>query len=216
MNQSLSFLFSLSILPAAILGVIRFKEINKSYYPFIYLCWLAVLAEVVSYMANRASLPTQLPSNVYVLAEALLLVWQFRLWGSFERRPRMYPILLVGFVLFGIIDNFIIAGIHNTSSYSRIGFSLALVILAIDQINRMIVRERKSFLKNAKFLICIAIIIFFSYKIAIEAFYLYAISQESSSTFVRNIFTIQKYVNLLANLIYAYAVLWIPRKKNFT
>lgn len=216
MNQSLSFLFSLSILPAAILGVIRFNKINKSYYPFIYLCWLAVLVEIISYLLIRAGLFTQLPSNVYILIEALLLVWQFRLWGSFERRPRTYPILLTGFVLFWIVDNFFIAGIHNTSSYSRIGFSLTLVILGIDQINRMIVRERKSFLTNAKFLICIAIIIFFSYKIAIEAFFLYAISQESTSAFVRNIFTIQKYVNLLANLIYAYAVLWIPRKKNFT
>ena len=153
MNQSLSFLFSLSILPAAIFGVIRFKKINKSYYPFIYLCWLAVLVEIMSYLVIRAGLLTQLSSNVYILLEALLLVWQFRLWGSFERRPRMYPILMAGFVIFWIIDSFIITGIHNTSSYSRIAFSLALVIIAIDQINRMIVRERKSFLTNAKFLI---------------------------------------------------------------
>jgi hypothetical protein len=216
MDSKLSFALSFSIVLAAVIGIIRFNQVNKSFYPFIYLCWLALFEEMIAFVLLQSGYSSMLPSNIYVLIEALLLTWQFRLWGSFERRRKMYPLLMYAFLILWMLDNFIITStIHEVSSYSRIGFSLALVILSIDQINRMIVRERKSFLTNAKFLICIAIIIFFSYKITIEVFYLYAVRQKSSSAFFVNIYNIQKYVNLLANLIYAFAALWIPRKKRY-
>jgi hypothetical protein len=173
-----------------------------------------LLAEIIAYPLQIPG-GTLLPSNIYVLFEGVLFVWQFRKWGSFQKRPVLYLVLQAIIMLLWIIDNLFLRTIHDLSSYYRIIYSLVLVILAIDHINKMIVRERKSFVTNAKFLICIAVIIFFSYKLTTETFYLYALEENSSSYFVNNIFAIQKYVNLFANLLFAYVVLWIPRKKTF-
>ncbi len=156
-----------------------------------------------------------MPSNIYVLLEGLLFVWQFKLWGSFQRRRWVFHVVLAVVFALWIWDNLIVRTIHGLSSFYRIGYSILLVILAIDQINKLIVSERKSFLKNSKFLICIGVIIYFSYKLTTEIFYLEALGKESSSEFVGQIFSIQKYVNLFANLLYAYVILWIPRKKIF-
>ncbi|HTF30412.1 MAG TPA: hypothetical protein VK625_16280 [Flavitalea sp.] len=203
-----------SIIIAAVLGVIRFNQIEKSYYPFIYICWLGLLVEIIAFVFQKSS-GTLLPSNIYVLLEGLLFIWQFNKWGSFQRRPWLYFLSQGSIVVLWLIDNFFIHTIHELSSYYRISYSVLLVVLAIDQINKLIVRERKSFITNAKFLICIGVIIFFSYKMTTETFYLYALRKSSSSEFVFSIFAIQKYVNLFANLLFAFVIIWIPRKKIF-
>ncbi len=214
LEEVISYISTFSIFFAALFGVIRFNHIEKSYYPFIYICWLGLLFEIIAFFFQepRGSL---LPSNVYVLLEGILFTWQFRLWGSFKRRPWVYYLVLLLITGLWVFDNLVLHEIHKLSSYYRIGYSFVLVILAIDQINKLIVVERKSFLTNAKFLICIGVIIFFSYKLTTEIFYLYALSKESSSEFVIQIFIIQKYVNLFANLLFAYLILWIPKKKIF-
>jgi len=210
----ISFISTFSILIAAVLGVVRFNVIEKSYYPFIYICWLALLIEIVAFFMQK-SVGTLLPSNIYVLLEGLLFTWQFRRWGSFQRRPWVFFVIQAALVILWGIDSLVINTIHKLSSIYRISYSVLLVILAVDHINKLIVRERKSFLTNAKFLICIGVIVFFSYKFTTETFYLYALEKDQSSEFVISIFAIQKYVNLFTNLLYAYVVLWIPRKKIF-
>lgn len=211
-NNIISYLSTYSIIIAAVLGVIRFKEIEKSYYPFIYICWLAVIFEILAAVFQTA-MSTLWPSNIYVLLEGLLYVWQFKKWGSFRRRPYLYYVVLVMIGGLWLTDIIILKSLHKLSSYYRIGFSMILVILAIDLINKLIVNERKKFLTNAKFLICIGVVIYFSYKMVIETFFLYLKATESP--FVKNLFDILTYINLFTNLLFGYLVLWIPRKKSF-
>ena len=213
-QEILSIVSTYSILIAAVLGVIRFRIIQTSYYPLVYVCWIALIAEIVASVVQKNS-GTLWPSNVYVLFEGLLFVWQFRKWGSFHRREWMFYLIQVAITTLWIVDNFYNHTIHELSSIYRISFSVLLVILAIDHINKLIVHERKSFITNAKFLLCIGVIFFFSYKFTLETFYLYALEKSQNFEFVISIFALQKYVNLFANLLYAYIILWIPRKKIF-
>jgi hypothetical protein len=212
-SHTISIISTFSIVIAAILGVIRFRNIEKSYYPFIYICWLAIVFEILAAMF-QATFTTLWPSNVYVLLEGLIFTWQFKKWGSFHRRPFMLYVIQVFIVGLWIADNIIIRDLHQVSSNYRIGYSILLVVLAIDHINKLIVQERKSFLTNAKFLICTGVVIFFSYKIVVEIFYLY-VYEKNATEFVTSILAIQKYVNLFTNLLFAYCVLWIPSKKIF-
>jgi hypothetical protein len=214
LQDIISAISTFSIVIAAVLGVLRFNSIEKSYYPFIYICWLGLLIEIVAFFFQKAN-GTLMPSNVYVLFEGLLFTWQFKKWGSFRRRPWLFVVIQVAIIVLWIIDNFILHNIHELSSVYRIAYSTLLVILAIDHINKLIVEERKKFLTNAKFLICIGVIFFFCYKLTLETFYLYALQKSESFEFVISIFAIQKYVNLFANLLYAYVVIWIPKKKIF-
>jgi hypothetical protein len=213
-QEILSIVSTYSILIAAVLGVIRFRVIQNSYYPLIYICWAALITEIVASFVQESS-GTLWPSNVYVLLEGLLFAWQFRKWGLFQRRPYLFYIIQSAITTLWFVDNFILHTIHELSSIYRISYSVLLVILAIDQINKLIVHERRRFVTNAKFLLCIGVIFFFSYKFTLETFYLYALEKSQNFEFVISIFAIQKYVNLFANLLYAYVILWIPRKKIF-
>ena len=61
------------------------------------------------------------------------------------------------------------------------------------------------------FLISIGFIIYFTYEILVEAFSLYGLN--NSLEFQKNVYMILTYLNLFVNLLYALAILWIPRKR---
>ena len=76
--------------------------------------------------------------------------------------------------------------------------------------NMLIVTYRKKLLKNPVFLICSGFIIYFTYKILIEAFWLYGL--KAGKGFRINVYLLLTWINLIVNLIYALAMLWIPKK----
>jgi hypothetical protein len=96
----------------------------------------------------------------------------------------------------------------------RIVSSFILIFLSIGQLNKLIVTAKKNLFYNAIFLICCGLIIYFSYKATIEVFFF--IRLEASNQFYINIFAILVFVNLFVNLIFAWAVLWIPKKQKST
>jgi hypothetical protein len=213
LNYYVLVVFSYSITIAALIGVIRIKSIVHSYRPFVYLCILAVLNEVVSAYSIEQYQTNVINSNIYILLEFYLLLWLFRNWGLGQRRDLFYTIIGIGFTALWIADNFIIHPFQQFNSIYRVCYAIALIFLSIDQVNFIIVRENRNLLKNASFLICIAILIFYSYKGTVEVFYLLEI--KLSNTFYNNLFLILAVINLLANIIYAFAALWMPTKQRF-
>jgi len=92
-------------------------------------------------------------------------------------------------------------------------YSFCVVLLGIRVINDLLFTER-DLLKNPTFLICIGIIIFFTYQIIEEMFWLYGLKE--SAIFRQNIQSILMIINLLSNLIYALAILWMRKRQAFT
>ena len=113
-----------------------------------------------------------------------------------------------------VADNLIIHSITNLNSFFRIGYSFVTVFLSVDQVNNMVVRERKSILRNARFIICLSFIVYYTYKATFEVFFV--VKLPLSDYFYKNLFLIMVYVNLFANLLYAFASLWIPTRQKFT
>ncbi len=100
------------------------------------------------------------------------------------------------------------------SSFFSIVSSFVLIFLAINQVNQLIIQEKRNLLKNSKFLICAGVLIFFTYKIMVESFYVMKLDQ--STIFLSGIFNILVFVNLFVNLLFALATLWIPTRQRFT
>jgi hypothetical protein len=92
-------------------------------------------------------------------------------------------------------------------------YSLSVVLLSIHSINGILFKERE-ILKNPAFLICLGIVVFFTYKVVIEMFWIYGLRE--SRNFRLNVYIILVYINLICNLIYALAILWMRRKQAFT
>ena len=214
MNYWLVVIFSFSISIAAIIGWVRFRKINPAYYPFIYCVWLAFLNEILSFIFAQTIRDNSVNNNLYALAESLLIVWQFRNWGIFKNKKSLYNTVLALFTAGWLTDHFILNNLTTFTYHYRIAYSFITVLFSVNMINTLIVRERKSLLKNPAFLICTAYVINFTYYVMNMTLYLYL--SEISWDFLNKLTGIMPYANLLSNLLFALAVLWIPARQRFT
>jgi hypothetical protein len=202
-----------SILIAAAIGAIRFLKVTTDNRPFFYLVWIALVNEILSQIFLATIHTTAVNCNIYVLFEAILYCWLFYNWSSLFRNKRKFRLLILFLCIIWVADNFFLNTIFQINSLFRIISSFILVFLAIDQINQLLMTERSEILVNARFLISMGVIIFFTYRAIVEAYYLFKLP--FSNLFYHNVYLIMDYVNLFVNLIFGIAALWIPTRQKF-
>jgi hypothetical protein len=208
MSKSLVFFFSLSILLPFTAGVVRFKHISKSYYPLLYLIAGGTLTEIISYnIKNNAPV-----TNIYVLFEYIAFCWLFYNLKQILKQKKWLWIVLIPLILLWFTECVILSKITSFNIYYRILYSFALVLLAVNQLNYLIINERDNMTTNPVFILCCTMIIFFSYKCLIEIFYRYA----PETRIGNSIFSIQVYVNVLFNILLTLVTLCIPKKRVIT
>ena len=212
MSNSLIVIFKFSIVLSLIIGLVRYGKISRTYHPFIIIMLAAFLAEISSTITSLLYKSDALSSNVYVIIECFLWLWQFKRWGAGFERAWMSSVMTGALVSIWVIES-IVTGLIHFNTVFVIVYSFLLVLLAINQVNKLIVQEKTNLLKNAKFLICSGMIIFYTYSVLVNSFYVLDIE---SVRFLSNIYYILIYVNLFVNLLYAIAILWIPRRERFT
>ncbi len=204
---------SYSVSIAALIGLYRLKRILPSFKPFILLLWVALLNEVVSYAMMKIYKTNALNSNIYIIVEYVIIMWQFKRWRSFKNNRIFIAVLGLGIALWAF-DNFIIHSPWAFNSVFRTVYSSAIVFLSLQQISAVLVFERRNIFYNSKFIICSAFLIYYAFKSFIEAFYVFDLHMPNS--FYHNIFLLLVLTNFLANLIFAFATLWIPTKQKFS
>lgn len=211
---TIAVILSFSILIAAIISIIKFSRIRNTYRPFIYLVWIGGVNEIVSFLLIINRHYNIINSVVYGLCEAMLLLWFFRNLGIFNKNKLLFYLLLLLFLSLWVIESFFFKDFGaRYNSYFGITYSLPVVLLSITAINRILFEE-KDILKNPVFWICIGMIIYFTYKIVVDMFWLYGLKE--SKNFRQSVLTILMFINFLCNLIYAMAILWMRKKQAFT
>jgi len=215
MNDTFFFLLSLSIIFAAILGVIRFRKMDPAYHPFVYYCCISVLVEILVYLLLSGNMQYLVGTvyNIFGVVEFWLLIRLFYNWGLFKRKKSVF----IAINLFSVLlraGTLYIRGYDKINYFASIVNAFALIFFSISAFNRMILNERKNIFKNAKFWICIGIIIYYTCFILVSTEKLSFLHLNPSKNFDYKVWQINAYANLLVNLLYAVAVVWIPRKKN--
>jgi hypothetical protein len=214
MSFTLVIVFGFSILIAGVIGLIRFGKIRKEFYPFVFLMWVAGINEIISYVLYKNGMYNIINSNIYGLVESLLLLWFFYNLNVLKKKSSVFISLSVIFFVAWIVENIFLHKFGTAfNSYFNIIYGLPIVLLSVTAINDIILAER-SIIKHPAFLICISIIVFFTYRIVIEVFWLYGL--DASRSFRSNVYNILVWINLFCNLIYALAILWIRKRQEFT
>ena len=208
------YLFSYSIFIAAAIGLIRFKKLNKAYYPFIFLLWAGSANELISSVVQSRGGSSNLNNNIYVLAEALLLVWQARNWKVFETNKWLFWVLEIGLLLSWLSEAMLSGGLSQLHSVFRIIAGTVILMIFIGFSNRLLFQYAKPVAKDAAFLISIGLIFFFSFKILVEIYWWQGAT--SSVRYLEGLYLVVACINLFVNLLYIIAVLWIPTKARFT
>jgi hypothetical protein len=201
-----------SILIAAIIGIIRFKSIIRDYYPFIFIIWLGVFNETLSLVLIFTLGRNTVNSNIFVLLEYLLIVYQFYKWNNKKGLKKYVILALLGLAVWSA-DNLVLNSITHNNSLFRAFYSFLVVFFSIDQVNKLVIYERGPLFKNPMFIICITFLLYYGFKAFVESYNLFHLGL--SKTLLRDLWIILYFVNGIANLLYALAVLWIPTKVKF-
>jgi hypothetical protein len=102
----------------------------------------------------------------------------------------------------------------QNNSLFRAFYSLIIVFLSIDQINKLIVFEYSNLFKNAAFIICITFLFYYGCRSFVEAFNAFHVGLTAG--ILGNLWIIMYFVNAIANIFYAIAIICIPTKQVFT
>ena len=207
----LNAVYSLSVGIGAVLGWIRYKKTDPAYRPFYWLLWTGLANEVSSIFLINQGYSNAFNYNLFVLVEAVLITQQFSNWGLFGLRKTVPVFLQLFFIVLWVFDYLLRGELHVFLSYYIIGYSAIIVFMSIHMLTHVLFKEPGVLLQHPVFLICMSFIIYFTYTIITETFWLYGLN--NSSSFRIHISEMFSYVNLFTNLIYAFSILWIPMKR---
>lgn len=208
----LSFL-SFSIFIPGIMAVLFFRKIGHCYYPFLACLWIGCFNEALSFVLIMQGKQTLVNNNIYVLLESLLLCWFLWRASLITSKPLFRGLLLL-FIASWVAETAVFSRIQDNSTYFRIIYSLALVLISIHGINSILLHYHRSLIRNPKFVLCCAFIIYFTYKAFILAIVTYGWTRDPD--LLVNLYVIMIYLNLGVNLLYALAVLWMTKKPAYT
>jgi hypothetical protein len=199
-----------SVAIAAVVGFLRFPQSKKEYRPFLFIIWLGLLNHTYSLISIHYFRTNTVNSNLYVLAEGLIYIWLFRGWGLFQTRKFLAPVLVGILICVWVIDNLILHTLNTTNSGYRIIHAFVMIFLAIEQLSRLITLTQGSLFRNSIFIICCGVLIYFTYKAFVEVFFL--VETKASLNFMYNIYFVLAYINCFVNLLFTWAIVWIPKK----
>ena len=205
---------SYSVGIAAIIGLVRIQKIDRAYYPFVFLLVLGIVNEILNTIIINSGHSNAINSNIYILLESLLILSLFAVQGLFINKKFGVFAIAVLYGLTWCIELFFISSIRHFSSYFALLYPFLTVLMSINMINRLLIREKNLMLKHPMFIICFGFILFYTFTCLIEIFWAYGLG--SSKEFRVQILSIHPYINLITNIIYIFAALWIPRKQEYT
>lgn len=209
---TINILLNHSIIIAALLGMIRFKSIASDFHPFLWLIWIGVVNETLSLVFIYSFGSNAVNSNIYVLIEYGLVLFQFYRWN--REYLKVCRLLAIVGLLIWILDDCLLNNISENNSVFRIFYSVVIVLLSVMEVNRIIINERKMIMGNAIFIICVTFLVYYGCKAFVEVFN--AFQMELSKQFNRSMFRILYAANLFSNIMYAISILCMPRKQEFT
>lgn len=209
--MTLFYISSASIALAVLIGWIRFNKWGREFKPLLYILTIGLINEAISYFLSRNGYYNIINTNIYCLIESCLIAGLFWQWKLLPRKA--FIGLLLFYLAFWITETLLIFRIDNRfSSYFIAGYSSVTVLLTVSYINVLAGCEAGSLVRNPAFIVCVAFVIYYTFVVLIELFHLYGFE---FTEFAARIYLIHSYINILCNLIYAAAFLWIPNKREF-
>lgn len=193
------------------------KKINKIYFPFLFCLWIACINELLTfvlYKAHAIKYTGNANNNIYILIESVVITFLFKGFGIIKKPAFLFPSIIISLIFVWAAEIFLIGNIKTGLMYFRIFYSFVIVLMSINCINIMIGSSRRLIIRNAAFILCLGFILNFTFKVLVQSFWVYGLN--SNTNFLIKVNTIMLLINLIANLIYALAVLWMPRKIEYS
>ena len=190
---------------------------DRAYYPFVINIVIVLLIEIFHriLIVNQLKVSVNTLQNFFALIDFMLFLWLFHNWRLFNGNVRTFMIIGGTFFIGWIITSFFVVGISNPNFYVFTVYACALVFFSITSFGKLIIQEQAYIFFNAKFWISLGVLIFYTFFVIICITQISLFNIKVSTRFQNYLQQINVYCNLLANILYAVAAIWIPQKKNY-
>lgn len=213
MTYLASALLSFTIAIPLVVALARVHKIRASYFPFMVLLLLAFTTELASEISLRLTQENTIINNIYTLLEPAVILWQFYAWGFLRRRKGLLIVLSSLCFITWTVENIAFQRLEtHFCSASVFVNSLIIAFLCINEINALIASYSGHLFRNARFLICLALMIMSIYSLITEGTLLIDPDNAVVST---RIFNIYSFTNAFVNIVYAIAVFLIPVRDDY-
>ena len=214
MTSTLMLISSYSIIIAVIIGLIRLPTLDRSYQPFFLIVIASFVNETISSILIRQHNSNAPAVNIFGLFDAILWSWQFRSWNMHYKWNTVRYATTIALIIMWITENIMFRKIFSFSLGYPIALSVFVIIFSTIQLSRAMAQEKEHLFMEPKFLICFGALLFYTFRVLVEC--LFFQGDYKSVVFFGNVFNILLVVNLIVNLLFALAVLWIPEKQKFS
>ena len=214
MNYVLNIITSYSIVLPAVVAIVRFSKIGSIFIPFVICIWVGLANELLSTGMIRWIGSNAINSNSYVLIEALLLLWLFFRWRTIAKSTGLFPVLLIVMIVVWTMDNVVLSEITRFNSWCRIFYATCILFLAIVELNKILFLPNVKVSQDAAFIICCGFVLYYTYKVVVEAFWIYGLND--TPAFRKDVYVMMDIINLIVNVLYTYAIIWIRKNKIYT
>jgi hypothetical protein len=204
---------SYSIVPAALVAILKLRMGDPVYSPILICILVGLLNEIISTIVISNDYSNAANNNIFHLLETNLILFQFKKWKLFSGNRLLFIIILVTLGLLWLWENRSLAQLNLFEPFFRCLSAFIIVTMSIVVINKLIITHEGRILDSPSFLFCSAFILYFCSVIVIEIF-LYFIP--GLSVGLRDaVFKAGITANVITNLIYLIAILWIRRKPRY-
>lgn len=214
-NHTLSVISYFSVCIPFFAGFFAFKKADRDLRPFFYFLYLITFSDLAigfSLEFFPRSRTCTLIGNINSLAEAFVITWLLKRWQVFEHKERQYTTTLFIFYSTMWLIESAYYGILEPNLYFPLTSQLIIGLLVISLINRMAAKEKEYLLLNAKFIICVALIIYYCLGIIPGVFRLNFL--RLSNKFKSELAIVYDYMITMSYLIFTYALILIARSSN--
>lgn len=179
MQFEMNAVFSLSVGIGAVTGWARFKKTDPAFFPFLLLLWAGFTNELVSILIISKGYTNAVCYNLFTLAEAVIISWQFYRWGLYGRRRRWYFSIQCLFIAGWLTEFTFRQNLQAFHSYFIIVYATIIVFMSIHVLSNELFKEPGILFLNPVFLICMGFFIYFTYTVLVEIFWMYGLNRSS-------------------------------------
>lgn len=213
MSYTLMVVLSYSIVPAAFAGLLKLRDADEVFHPILAFIILGLVNELVSTLVIRNGHSNALNNNIFSFLQVLLILFQFRRWQLFDEHHFLFKCILIMLVMTWMVQNRSWNNLNLFLPFFRCVSSVIIVIMSIINIIKLTIMYNRHLLKSSEFLFCTAFCIYFSTAILVEVVFYYGAG--TSVELQDAIFKSGSIVNVVTNIIYLIAILWMPMKPRF-
>ncbi|MEN9547852.1 MAG: hypothetical protein RIR12_443 [Bacteroidota bacterium] len=209
--MNIDFVLAMSCAPPALLGLYKYKRVNKLFHPFILTIVLSLITELsTSYFISKEALWPYyyLAANIYLVINVLLF-HQFFLFSKISSEKYKWLYSAIFLILFLASAIFLNHPLKIFPAWLNVAYSLYLLGAGVKLLSVQVMDTKLPILRNPNFYIALGCILFYLYTLFTT---IVSITLHNTLPLDWHIFKIDKVINVLHYLLFLIAILWMSKK----